>query len=396
LKAQVAHKIELKANQTQKTYFRKACGVSRFAWNWGLAHWVKQYEEGHRPSGMSLKKEFNQIKRAQFPWTYEVTKYASQQPFLDLQDAWSRFFKKQAERPKFKKKGKSRDSFYVGGDQIKFDERRIWIPNLGWVRTREKLRFKGKINSVVVSRTADRWFVSVQVEADILVPQHEKQMPTGIDVGIIHLATLSTGIIFEAPKPLKKLLRKLKRMNRELSKMQKGSHRFEKQKLKLARLHARIANIRRDHLNKITTWIADHHSDIGLEDLNVQGMMKNRKLSRAIADLGFYEFKRQLTYKLSWRGGKIHLFDRFYPSSKKCSNPDCERSKEELSLSERTYSCECGLTIDRDLNAARNLNPIPKVIREYTPGEMTALGKQAGLVFLTSIGESGIQPKVAC
>ena len=130
---QIAHKIELKANNKQKTYFAKAVGTARFAWNWALTEWEKQYKEGAKPSGMKLKKEFNAIKKTQFPWTKEVTKYAAQQPFLDLQDAYNRFFKKIAKRPKLKKKGKSKDSFYVGGDQIKIKDDKIWVPNLGFV-----------------------------------------------------------------------------------------------------------------------------------------------------------------------------------------------------------------------------------------------------------------------
>jgi putative transposase len=392
---QLAHKIELKENNTQRTYFKKGCGTFRFVWNWGLAEWNKQFQAGEKPSGMKLKKEFNAIKREEYPWTYEVTKYASQQPFLDLQDAWSRFFKKLAEKPTFKQKGKCRDSFYVGGDQIKVKGRRLWIPNLGWVRMREELRFQGKINSVVISRTADRWFASIQVDSPIQFPKYENQMPVGIDVGINHLAMLSTGIAFEAPKPLRALLFRLKRASRKLSKKLKGSKNSQKQKMKLAKLHARIANIRKDILHKITTWIAEWHSDVGLEDLNIQGMMSNHKLARSISDLGLYEFKRQLRYKLDRREGTVHVFDRFYPSSKKCSAPNCTQIKKELPLSERIYSCQCGLQLDRDLNASRNLNPIPKVIRKYTPVEMAALKKQVGLVFSTSICEAGNQHQVA-
>jgi putative transposase len=318
-----------------------------------------------------------------------VTKYASQQPFLDLQDAWSRFFKGLAGKPKFKKKGKSRDSFYIGGDQIKLDGRRLWIPNLGWVRLKEKLRFEGKINSVVISRTADRWYAAIQVEVQMKIPQHENQVSVGIDLGIHHLAVLSNGVGFEAPSPLKALLKKLKRKSRALSKKEKGSGQFKKSQMALARLHARIANVRRDSLHKITSWITQQYSLIGIEDLNVKGMVRNRKLARSISDLGLYEFCRQLEYKAKWREGKVVVYDRFFPSSKKCSR--CHALKETLELSERKFSCECGLNISRDLNAAINLNPIPGVTRKLTPVEMAALWKQAGLVFVTSIAEAGNQ-----
>ena len=393
---QIAHKIELKANNKAQTYFRKACGTARFTWNWALNQWGEQYGAGQKPSGFKLKKEFNAIKKEQFPWTYEVTKYASQQPFLDLQDAWSRFFKKLAGKPKFKKKGKSHDSFYIGGDQIKVEGRKLWVPNLGWVKLKEELRFiqfKGKINSVVISRTADRWYAAIQVDVDLKIPQHENQVSVGVDLGILRLATLSNGVEFEAPKPLKKLLWKLKRKGRALSKKQRGSNNFQKEKMALARLHARITHIRKDTLHKITSWISAHNSHVGIEDLNVKGMMSNSKLARSIADIGFYEFRRQLEYKMSWKGGKVLVHDRFFPSSKKCSQ--CHAIKKELSLSDRIFECECGLILSRDVNASINLCPVPRVTREFTPVEMTALWKQAGLVFVTSINETGNQLQTA-
>ncbi len=390
---QIAHKIELKPNNQALTYFRRACGVSRFSWNWGLAEWNRQYEAGQKPSGMKLKREFNAIKKTEFPWVFEVTKYAAQQPFLDLQEAWKGFFKKIKGKPKFKKKGKSRDSFYVGGDQIKIEGRKIRIPNLGWVKMREELRFQGKVNSAVISRTADHWYVSIQVDADLRPTRHENQVPVGIDLGILQLATLSNGVSFEAPKPLKGLLWRLKRRSRALSKKQLGSNNFQKQKLAMSRLHARIVHVRKDTLHKITTWVATYCSHVGIEDLNVKGMMANRKLARSISDLGFYEFRRQLEYKLKFRDGKVEVRDRFFPSSKKCSK--CHTVKDNLTLSDRIFSCGCGLSMGRDLNAAINLSPVPEVLRELTPVEMTALRKQAGLVFSTSISESGNQLRSA-
>jgi putative transposase len=393
---QIAHKIELKSNNTQKTYFKKACGISRFTWNWALGKWNEQYASGLKPSGMGLKKQFNAIKEAEYSWTYEVTKYASQQPFLDLQEAFNRFFKKLGGRPKFKKKGKSHDSFYIGGDQIKLDEtkRRIKIPNLGWVRMREELRFSGKINSVVVSRTADRWFASIQVDTPIQFPKHENQVSVGIDLGIHKLATLSHGIAFEAPKPLKKLLWRLKRQSRKLSRKTLGSNNSKKQIEKLARLHMRIGNIRKDTLHKVTSFLAFTYAQIGIEDLNVKGMVRNRKLARSISDVGFGEFRRQIEYKTEWRNGKIVVHGRFFPSSKKCSN--CDLIKESLSLSERVFKCECSLEIDRDLNASINLDPVPKVLREFTPVEMKALRKSVHPVSVTSINESGNKLQLLC
>ena len=391
---QVAHKIQLNPNRTQETYFRKACGISRFSWNWALAHWEEEFKKGGKPSGMSLKKEFNRIKGESYPWIFEVTKYAAQQPFLDLQDAWKRFFSKLGGRPNFKKKGKCRDSFYVGGDQIKVSLRKIWIPNLGWVRLHEKLRFQGKINSVVVSRTADRWFAAIQVETQIQFQPSENQEAVGIDLGIHRLATLSNGVTFSAPKPLQRLQRRLKRKQRAYSKKVKGSANAFKHRMEISRLHMHIANIRKDTLHKISTWLISQFREVGIEDLNVKGMMANHCLARAISDLGFYELRRQLEYKAKWRGGTIHLHERFFASSKTCSK--CGQKNADLTLSDRLFHCpSCNHKIDRDLNAARNLDPVPEVRREFTPEEMTALLKRVGPVTATSIDETGNQLSAA-
>ncbi len=152
----LAHKIRLRPNREQEAYFRRACGVSRFTWNWALEEWKRQYERGDKPNALELKKRFNAIKRKEFPWTYEVTKYASQQPFIHLQSAFQRFFEKQSRYPRYKRKG-VRDSFYIGGDHLQVEGKRIRIPKLGWVRVRESLRFSGRIVSATVSRSADHW-----------------------------------------------------------------------------------------------------------------------------------------------------------------------------------------------------------------------------------------------
>jgi putative transposase len=236
--------------------------------------------------------------------------------------------------------------------------------------------------------------VSIQVDSFIQFPKHENQMSVGIDIGINKLATLSHGIAFEAPKPLRKLLWRLKRESRKLSKMNLGSHNYKKQCERIARLQLRIANIRNDTLHKVSTFLASRYSCIGLEDLHVKGMVRNHKLARSISDVGFGEFRRQIEYKVKRREGNVIFFDRFFPSSKKCSS--CCIIKETLSLSERVFKCECGLIIDRDLNAAINLDSIPKVLREFTPVEMTALRKSVHPVSVTSITESGNKHQLLC
>lgn len=353
---QLAHKIKLDPTALQENYFKQACGIARFTWNWALAQWQEQYEKGLKPSGFALKKQFNAIKPIQFPWTYDVTKYASQQPFIFLQQAFSRFFKKTSRYPRFKKRGVN-DSFYIGNDHIKVEGNRIKIPKLGWVKMRESLRFTGKLVSATISRIANKWFVSLQVVIDEPRQPCESQACVGVDLGIKRLATLFDGQSEErepGSKPLKRLLKKLKREQRRLSRKQKGSQNREKQRIKVALLHYRIRCIRQDTLHKLTTKLTQRYLSIGIEDLNVKGMMSNRKLARSVADMGFYEFRRQLSYKSELRGNNVVIADRWFPSSKRCSY--CHNIKKDLALKDREYHCDqCGTTLDRDLNAAKNL-----------------------------------------
>jgi putative transposase len=394
----IAHKIELKANNQQITYFKKACGVARLAWNWGLSNWQEQYIEGLNPSGMSLKKEFNAIKKEDFPFVYDVTKYAVQQPFIQLQEAFKRFFKKISGKPKFKKKNRSKDSFYIGGDQIKVERQKVKIPNLGWVKLREDIRFQGKILNATVSRIADKWFISFGIKPSMSYLPCKNQASVGIDLGIKTLAVLSNGSFVESPRPLKKLQKKLTRMSRQLSKKQhsrkKGdttpkSNNYKKNTIKIAKLHKKIADIRRDTLHKFTTYLTDNFKYISIEDLNVKGMMSNRKLARSIQDLGFYELKRQLEYKSEQKGNKLFINDRWFASSKTCCQ--CGSHKKDLALKDRIYHCDkCHLEIDRDLNASINLhNQLGRVHPEVTPVEITAMNLEAGLLNLTSIIEAG-------
>jgi putative transposase len=219
---------------------------------------------------------------------------------------------------------------------------------------REMLRFSGKIHSATVSRVADHWYVSLSVELSERPLPCESQEGIGVDLGINRLATLSNGEMFEGPKPLRTKLRKLRRLSRRLSRKKQGSKNRDKARTKLARLHLRIRNIRHDALHKLTYYLTRNFDEIVIEDLNVAGMMRNRHLARAILDMGFYEFRRQLGYKTSLRRCRGVEVDPWFPSSKMCSR--CNAIKENLSLGERIFRCEaCGSEIDRDVNAANNL-----------------------------------------
>ncbi|MGB4766109.1 MAG: RNA-guided endonuclease TnpB family protein [Rugosibacter sp.] len=357
----IAHKIALDPNNVQATYFARAAGTARFAYNWALAVWQRQYEACKadaslpKPSQMALRRQLNHIKGEQFPWMLEVTKNAPQMAIIQLGAAFKNFFAGRAKYPKFRKKG-LHDRFSLTNDQFSIDVSRIRIPNLGWVRMRETLRFTGKIMSATVSRVADQWFVSITVNTPDSLPllQAENQGAVGVDLGVSALATLSTGETIAGPKAHKTLLCRLQRLSRGLSRKVKGSANRKKAKVKLSRLHARIGNIRQDGLHQLTTDLTRRFHTIGIEDLNVRGMVKNRHLSRAVADMGFFEFRRQLDYKAAQRGGMIVVADRWYPSSKTCSG--CGHKLDTLPLSVREWMCPvCGLVHDRDVNAAINL-----------------------------------------
>lgn len=358
----LAHKIRLNPTELDVHYFKKACGVARFTWNWALNEWNKQYQSGKKPNAFSLKKEFNALKKGQFPWIFEVTKYASQQPFIFLGNAFANFFKDrkkpkkagQFRYPQFKKKGKCRDSFYIGGDQVKVLGNQVKIPNLGWVEMTETLRWTGNIQSATITRHADKWFVSFCIETTIKPEPCKNQASIGVDLGVLKLATLSDGVEVEGSKPLKFYKRRLKRVQRQRARKTTRSNNFAKASMREARLHYKIYCIRKDSLHKLSTQLTENYRYICIEDLHVKGMMANHKLARAISDMSFYEFKRQLLYKAQMKGNTVLMVDRFFASSKLCSR--CDAKNEDLTLSVRIFHCnQCDLKINRDLNASRNL-----------------------------------------
>lgn len=377
----LVHKIALKPNNKQVTYFKKACGVARFSYNWALAEWKKQYESGGKPNEISLRKQLNAIKKTQFPWMQEVTKVAPQQAIKNLGSAFNRFFKHQGKYPKFKKKG-ILDSFRAdngpaksGENAVQLINKKINLPRIGWIKLQEELRFQGQIKSVVVSRKAGKWFVAVAVESNQLPHERKNHASVGIDLGIKTFVQLSSGESFSGAKPHTKKLKRLRKFSRALSRKKKGSNNYVKAKTKLSKLHAKIANIRSDYLHKTSTEIVLNHSRICIEDLHVAGMIKNRKLSRHIMDQSFSEFRRQLEYKSNWYNSEVIIADRFFPSSKMCHA--CHTINAALTLSDRFWTCEhCGMTHDRDLNAAINLEKYSKEKNTVSSTGIYACGEE--------------------
>jgi putative transposase len=384
----LAHRIRLDPTPAQRDYFASAAGTARRVWNWALAEWRRQVADGKSPNAAALRKQFNRIKYSDpewlnadgQPWLRAIHRDAHSQPFTYLAKAWTRYFDQRragqpAHPPRFKKKGRCRDAFYLANDKFRLEGTSAVLPKIGRVALRQALRWPGHIMGACVSREADHWFLSIQVD----VPDHAAILHrkgngiTGVDLGISTAATLSSGEKIEAPRPLKTALRRLRIRSRRLSRKleaAKGCAEGEgrmphgarvpmsKNRIKGARLqaclHARIACVRRDFLNKLTTRLCRENQALGIEDLYVKGMLTNVRLARAIVDVGFFEFRRQLLYKARRYGTKILIADRWYPSSKLCSS--CGSHRAILGLGERSWTCNvCGTCHDRDVNAAINL-----------------------------------------
>lgn len=404
---ELSHKIELILTAEQENYCKKACGAARFTWNWALNAWNEAFARGEKPSAMALKKQFNAIKYQDFPWLDEIHRDAHAQPFQALSQAWSNFFKaRKAGRrntgpPVFKKKGKCRDSFYLANDKFRIEGRTAILPKIGGVSLREPLRFEGKILSGTVSRQANKWFLSVAVE--VLEKQYRRDRTAngvvGVDLGCKTSVTVSRGEErkkHEGPKPLKRFLARIQKLGKSLSRKHESakaacglsgesshpnvcvlrSRNTEKTAKKLARTYRKTRNIRQDFLHKLTTKLCRENQAIGLETLNVAGMVQNRKLARSVSDIGMGEFVRQLVYKADRYGTLLVFADPWFPSSKTCSNRTCGFVLDSLPLSVREWTCPaCGTVHDRDICAAENLENLAWSALEKTlpaaSGEVT-------------------------
>ena len=365
-----AFKTELDLNNAQRTACIRHAGAARFAYNWALARKIEAYENGQMvPSAIDLHRELNILKKTELSWMYEVSKCAPQEALRNLDKAYADFFRRLKQKkagknikagfPRFKSRKNGLGGFRLTG-AIYVYEKAIKLPRLGILRLKERgyLPVSGAhILSATVSEKAGRWFVSLQVEIEIPDSKLAEKPAVGVDLGINRMAQVSDGTCFENPRALKKTLTKLKRLQRVVSRRQKGSANRKKAVKLLAKAHYRVANIRKDALHQATTFLAKTKSVIVLEDLNISGMLKNHHLAQAISDVSMSEFRHQLIYKGDWYGCEILVADRFYPSTKRCSR--CGKVKQAMSLGEREYQCEsCSFLIDRDLNAAINLEQL--------------------------------------
>ncbi len=399
-----AYKIEINPTNEQKSKIHQTIGVSRFIYNFYIARNKEIYErEGKFVSGMDFSKWLNNEyipNNQEMKWIKEVSSKATKQAIMNGDKAFRDFFKKAKGFPKFKKK-KNQDvkAYFPKNNKTDWtiERHRVKIPTLGWVRLKEfgYIPINSMVKSGTVSKKADRYYVSILVEErDIKTSNsnigikisnsntgikisNSNNEGLGIDLGIKEFVVCSDGIKFKnvnKTSTVKKVEKKLKREQRKLSrkyeslkirnKKEKGGNatrqNIQKQIVKVQKLHQRLTNIRTDYINKtVANIVKQKPSYITIEDLNVKGMMKNKHLSKAIASQKFFEFKNKLVFKCKQNDVELRVVDRFYPSSKTCSN--CGKVNKDLKLSDRIYRCNCGLAIDRDLNASINL----KNAKEY-------------------------------
>ena len=359
--------FKLDPTPQQDSKLRTVAGACRWLYNYFLNSDNQRYQDDL--SYQNYNEHYRLIKALQRfnPWLKEVDSQVLQQKMMDLDQGWSRFFQHTSKHPTFKKKSKKNDSIRYP-QRFKFKSNQVYLPRIGWVKFHKSREIQGIVRSVTVKQDRKGWHVSVLTKQTIEVtPQGYN--PIGIDLGLTNPVTLSDGTVFDHPKPFKKYLKKLIREQRRLSGMVKGSRNRRKQARKVGRVYERMTRTRNDWQQKTSTIIAKSHSLVCVEDLAVANMVKNRKLAKAISDMGWSGLVRMLGYKTEWYGSKLVKVGRWFPSSKTCSR--CGTINRNLTLKDRIYTCDCNQInktepLDRDHNAAINI--LTEGIRLSTTG----------------------------
>ena len=363
-------KIRLLPTKEQELLMFKSIGCSRFAYNWALNRCGELYKQGNKYSMSDIRKEFTQLKKKdEFKWLNEVSNKVTSESMRNLDKSFKSFFKKKSQYPKFKYKKKSRQSFYIRCETLYLKENVCNIEKIGKVKFKTNYNIPNcKYTNPYCSYDGKYWYLSFGFEHNENQVMLNKDLSVGIDLGVKDLAVVN---VLDKPikninktKRVKKLKKRLKRLQRQVSRKYEENrcgNKFVKTNniIKLERqiklLHRKLSNIRNNHIHQATNKIIKLNPyRVVMEDLNIKGMMKNKYLSKAIQEQGFYEFIRQMKYKCEFNGIEFIQVDRFYPSSKTCS--ECGGIKKDLKLSDREYICEeCGCVIDRDKNASINL-----------------------------------------
>ena len=345
-------KYKLNLNKKQREYFDKTFGCTRLIYNLALAAKIQYYQSTKQSlSAYDLINQLKDLKNG-YPFLKEVSNMTLQQSILNMDKAYQNFYKGFG-FPKFKNKHSSQSCKYNQAIDVNLKEHKILIPKIGWINFYRDKPFNGELKSITISKnTLGYYFTSILVDTEI--PKLEQiNAEIGIDLGLKHFMVDSNGYKIDNPRYFISAQKNLKKHQRRLSRKVKGSNRYNKQKLKVAKCHYKISNQRKDFLHKLSSKLINENQVICLEDLNVSDMIKNHNLSKSISDAGWSEFVRQLKYKALWYGREIKQIDRFYPSSKTCNS--CELVNQELKLEDREWICECGVKHDRDINAAKNI-----------------------------------------
>ena len=349
----LAHKIELRPTKEQQEYFRKCCGISRLIYNKCLF-----YSKDKKFNKKELMKYYQEDLRQEFSFLNDVSTRVCRTAIEDLEISYKRFFNKVSKYPTFKKK-KLNESFSIR-EKEKFTiiDRLLRIEKLkSKIKMRNKLRFNGIPKQITISFQGGKWFASILVDTTDIKSRNPRDEIVGVDVGVKELATLSNGVIFKNPKFFRSKERKLGKLQKKFARQQKDSNDWHKTKLKINKLHYYISEQRKSCLNELSSYLVSNFKTIVIENLNVVGMLKNRKLSKSIMDAGFGMFKVMMDYKSMLYGNKLIYANTFYPSSKTCSN--CGNIKKDLTINDRIYKCDiCGFEADRDLNASYNLKKL--------------------------------------
>lgn len=355
-----AYKYRLYPTAEQATFFEKSFGCCRYVYNWALQRRIETYQNsGERLRYVSIAKELTSLKKQEeTEWLCEVSTQSLQSSIRNMDAAFTRFFREKKGFPKFKSKKRNKNSFqFVQQVYVDFESKRIQMPKVGKVKFACDRTFVGKIGTCTVSKSpTNKYYISITVDDGKPMPEKptiDFKTSVGIDVGIKDFAVLSNGQVFENPKFLEKAEKRLKVLQRRLAKKQKGSKRRERAKLAVAKQHERIRNKRTNFIHQVTSKIVRENQTIVVEDLNVDGMIKNHCLAKSISSVAWSEFFRQLQYKCDWYGKNLIRIGRFEPSSKMCL---CGSVYKDLKLSHRRWVCpSCGRDNDRDLLAAVNI-----------------------------------------
>lgn len=351
----LAHKIELRPTPAQADYLSRACGARRHCFNHLLAHFK---QDGVKWSKAAAYQHYLKVIRPALPWYNAVSSRVTRNAIDDLDNAFRHFFRrlKRGQKPgypTFKKKGQ-RDSFALReAAKFEVEGRTLRIEKLPTrIRMRQKLRSTGQTKQVTISQRAGKFFASILVATQDYHPHAPEPDMAGVDFGLKSLAVFSTGERMPANQKLKANLKRLKRLSRQLSRKQPGSRRRAEAKLRVARLHLRIANQRQAVIHELSDTLTRTFQTVVLEDLNVKGMAKSRTLARAVHDAGFGRLRQAIEYKVALRGVQVIIADRWFPSTRTCHA--CGQLHE-MALGTDTLRCDCGYTADRDLNTAKNL-----------------------------------------